>query len=324
MKIYITRIIPDKGIALLKERGFEVVVNPEDRVLSRAELIEALKADRYDGVLCLLTDKIDSEVFEAAGPQCKIFANYAVGFDNINLDDAEKHNVVVSNTPGVLSNAVAEHTFALMFAVARRVAESDRFIRKGSFEGWAPMMLLGNEIMGKTLGIIGLGAIGSRVGHSAAKGFDMKVIYHDMKRSEMFEQDCGGSFRENVDDIFKEADFVSMHVPLLPSTQHMVSEARLRMMKKTAYLINTARGPVVDEAALVKVLQEGVIAGAGLDVFEHEPQFAPGLTDLANVVLTPHTASATIETRDAMSELAAKNIIECLEGRTPPTQVVKK
>lgn len=324
MKIYITRIIPDKGIALLKERGFEVVVNPEDRVLSREELVAALKADRYDGVLCLLTDKIDSEVFEAAGPQCKIFANYAVGFDNINLEDAKKHNVLVSNTPGVLSNAVAEHTFALMFAVARRVAESDRFIRKGSFEGWAPMMLLGNEIMGKTLGIIGLGAIGSRVGHSAAAGFDMKVIYHDVKRSEGFETDCGGSFRENVDDVFKEADFVSIHVPLLPSTQHMVSDARLRMMKKTAYLINTARGPVVDEVALVKVLQEGAIAGAGLDVFEHEPQFAPGLTDLANVVLTPHTASATVETRDAMSELAAKNIVECLEGRTPPTLVVMK
>lgn len=324
MKIYITRIIPDKGIALLKSKGYEVVINPEDRVLSKAELIEVLKADRYDAVLCLLTDKIDSEVMDAAGTQCKIFANYAVGFDNINLEDAKNHNVMVSNTPGVLSNAVAEHTFALMFAVARRVAESDRFIRAGSFEGWAPMMLLGNEIMGRTLGIIGLGAIGSRVGHSAAKGFDMKVIYHDVKRSSDFEQDCGGMYRENIDDVFKEADFVSMHVPLLPTTQHLVNEARLRIMKKTAYLINTARGPVVDEAALVKVLQEGVIAGAGLDVFEHEPQLTPGLTVLPNVVLTPHTASATVETRDAMAELAAKNVIECLEGRMPPNMVVAK
>jgi lactate dehydrogenase-like 2-hydroxyacid dehydrogenase len=183
---------------------------------------------------------------------------------------------------------------------------------------------LGNEIMGKTLGIIGLGGIGSRVGHSAAKGFDMKVIYHDIKRSEAFEADCGGVYRDNVDDVFKEADFVSLHVPLLPSTRHLANDARLRMMKKTAYLINTSRGLVVDEAALVKVLQEGVIAGAGLDVFEHEPQFSPGLTDLSNVVLTPHAASATVETRDAMADLAAKNIIEALEGRTPPTLVVMK
>jgi len=311
-------MIPDKGIALLKGKGWDVIINPQDRVLSKAELIEALKADRYDAVLCLLTDKIDDEIFEAAGPQCRIFANYAVGFDNIDLEFAKQRNVMVTNTPGVLTDAVAEHAIALMFAVARRIAESDRFVRAGSFEGWAPMMLLGNNIIGKTVGIIGLGGIGSRVGHMVVKGFDMKVIYHDIKRSETFEADCGGSYRADVDDIFKEADFISLHVPLLPATRHLVNEERLRMMKKTAYLINTARGPVVDEGCLVKVLQEGVIAGAGLDVFEHEPQIAPGLADLANVVLTPHTASATIEVREAMSELAAKNIIEALEGRMPP------
>ncbi|MBM3261794.1 D-glycerate dehydrogenase [Candidatus Kaiserbacteria bacterium] len=324
MKVYITRIIPEKGINLLKEQGFEVVVNPEDRILSRAELIAALQANRYDAVLCLLTDKIDAEVMDAVGPQCKIFANYAVGFDNIDLAAAAAHTMLVSNTPGVLSNAVAEHTFALMFAVARRVVESDHFIRAGTFEGWAPMMLLGNEVTGKTLGIVGLGAIGSRVGHIAAAGFGMKVIYHDVKRSEAFETDCGGVYHESVDDVFKEADFVSLHVPLVPATEHLANDARLRMMKKTAYLINTARGPVVDEVALVKVLQEGVIAGAGLDVFEHEPQCAPGLTDLSTVVLTPHTASATVETRDAMVELAAKNIIEALAGRMPPTLVAAK
>jgi len=317
-------MIPDKGINLLKGKGYEVVINPEDRVLSKTELIGALQADQYDAVLCLLTDKIDEEIFAAAGPQCKIFANYAVGFDNIDLEAAKTHGLAVTNTPGVLTNTVAEHTIALMLAVARRIAESDRFVRQGSYEGWAPMMLLGNDITGKTLGIIGLGGIGSRVAHSAAKGFDMKVIYHDMKRSEAFEQECGAIYRENVDDIFKEADFVSLHVPLLPTTQHLVSDARLRMMKKTAYIVNTSRGPVVDEAALVKVLQEGVIAGAGLDVFEHEPQFSPGLTDLSNVVLTPHTASATVETREAMADLAAKNIIEVLEGRTPPNLVVSK
>ena len=300
------------------------MINPQDRALSRSELVAALTADRYDAVICLLTDKIDSEVMDAAGPQCKIFANYAVGFDNIDLEATKARGIMVTNTSGVLSNAVAEHTFALMFAVPRRIVESDRFIRAGSFEGWAPMMLLGNEIMGRTLGIVGLGGIGLRVGHGAAKGFDMKVIYHDIKRSEDFERDCGGIYRDNVDDVFKEADFVSLHVPLLPATQHLANDARLRMMKKTAYLINTSRGAVVDEVALVKVLQEGVIAGAGLDVFEHEPQFSPGLTDLANVVLTPHTASATVETREAMSELAARNIIECLEGRMPPNLVAAK
>lgn len=324
MKIYITRIIPDKGIALLKSKGYEVVVNPEDRVLSKVELIAALTADRYDAVLCLLTDKIDEEVCMAAGPQCKIFANYAVGFDNIDLEVAKRHGVMVSNTPGVLTNTVAEHTIALMLAVSRRIVESNRFVRSGLYKGWAPMMLMGNDLAGKTVGVVGLGAIGSRVAHTLAKGFDMKVIYHDIQRSEAFETECGASFRENVDDIFKEADYLSLHVPLLPTTQHLVNDARLRMMKKTAYLVNTSRGPVIDEAALVKVLQEGVIAGAGLDVFEHEPQFAPGLTELANVVLTPHTASATVETREAMSEIAAKNIIECLEGRTPPNTVVMK
>lgn len=321
MTVFVTRMIPEKGIALLKECGFDVIVNPEDRSLSKPELIDTLKAHAPDAVLCLLTDKIDEEVLAAAGPKCKIFANCAVGFDNIDLAAAAKRGVMVTNTPGVLTNAVAEHTIALMLAVARRIAESDAFVRAGSFQGWAPMLLIGTELAGKTIGVIGLGSIGSKVAHMATKGFDMKVIYTDVKRSETFEQECGAVFREQADDVFKEADVVSLHVPLLPSTRHLVSEERLRMMKKTAYLVNTARGPVVDETALVKVLQEGAIAGAALDVFEHEPQLTPGLTELPNVVLTPHTASATEETRTAMAELAARNIIETLEGRTPPNVV---
>ncbi len=321
MKVFVTRNIPDHGIQLLQQAGYEVVVNPDDRVLSKEELVAALSADRYDAVLCLLTDKIDKAVFDAAGPQCKIFANYAVGFDNIDLKAAAERNLMITNTPGVLTDSVAEHAFALILAIAHRVAESDRFTKAGNYHGWAPMLMLGSDISRKVLGIVGLGRIGSRVAHHASRGFDMRVLYYDVKRNEPFEQEVAAEYRENVDDIFKEADYISVHVPLLPTTQHLVNAERLAMMKPNAYIVNTSRGPIVDEAALTDALKRNVIRGAALDVFEHEPALAPGLADLDNVILTPHTASATEDTRQAMSELAAKNIIDALAGNTPPNLV---
>ena len=321
MKIFITRNIPSQGIEMLKAKGYDVFVSPHDRVLAREELIASLQADHYDAVLCLLTDKIDGDVLDAAGKQCKVFVNYAVGFDNIDMKAAQERGVMITNTPGVLTNTVAEHAFALILASAHRIAEADRFTRAGKYTGWAPMMLLGHDVSGKTLGIVGLGRIGSCVAHHAVAGFEMKVLYYDVKRNEEFEKEFHAEFRESADDIFREADFVSIHVPLLPTTKHMVNARLLSLMKKTAYIINTSRGPIVDEAALVEALRNNVIAGAALDVYENEPTLAPGLAELENVILTPHIASATEETRQAMSVLAAQNIVEALEGRTPPNVV---
>lgn len=307
---------------MLKDKGHEVFVNPENRVLNKRELIDSLRRESYGAVLCLLTDKIDTEVLDAAKESgVKIFANYAVGLDNIDVKAAGERGIMVTNTPEVLTDTVAEHTFALMLAIAHRVAEADRFTRAGKFDGWAPELFLGTDVSKKILGIIGLGRIGSRVAYHARKGFDMRVIYYDIRRSEEFEKEYGAEYRQDIDGVFREADFISIHVPLLPSTRHLVDARRLRLMKKTAYLVNTSRGPVVDEQALVEVLKEGAIRGAALDVFENEPMLVSGLAELENTVLTPHIASATEETRQTMSELAARNIIEALEGRVPPNLV---
>ena len=321
MKIFITRVIPSLGIEMLEAEGYEVIINLEDRVLSKEELIIALTGSGFDAVLCLLTDKIDAEVLFAAGPQCKIFANYAVGIDNIDMKAAAEKNIIVTNTPGVLTDSVAEHAFALVLSIAHRIPESDRFTRAGNYHGWEPILLLGSDVSKKTLGIVGLGRIGLRVAHHALRGFDMRVLYYDVKRNEEFEREFQAEFRASADDIFREADFISIHVPLLPTTRHLVNAERLALMKKTAYLINTSRGPIVDEAALVEALKNNIIKGAALDVFENEPALAPGLTALENVVLTPHTASATEETRQAMSRVAAENIIAALEGKEPPNRV---
>jgi len=322
MRVFVTRKIPGRGLEMLKAKGYELVVSPHDRVLAKDELIEFLKRDAYDAVLCLLTDNIDGEVFDAANASgVKIFANYAVGFDNIDVKAARERGIIVTNTPDVLTETVAEHTFALMLAIAHRIAESDRFSRAGKYRGWEPELLLGTDVSHKVLGIVGLGRIGSRVAHHAARGFDMRILYYDLKRNEAFEKEFDAGYRGNADDIFREADFISIHVPLLPATRHFVNAERLKLMKSTAYLINTSRGPIVDEAALRDALAPGAIRGAAIDVWEREPELAPGLADLENVILTPHTASATEETRQKMGEVAAKNIIEVLEGRRPPNLV---
>lgn len=321
--VYITRRIPEAAIKNLADKGHEVDVSEKDGVLKKEELIKALRKKPYDAVLCLLTDKIDDEVLGAA-PQAKIFANYAVGFDNIDVDAAKKRGIIVSNTPEVLTNTVAEHTFALMLAIAHRVVEADKFTRAGKYKGWEPMLLLGNDLSEKTIGVVGLGRIGSRVAYHAVKGFNATVVYHDIKRNEDFEKEFGAEYKEKLGELLKVSDFVSIHVPLLPATRHLINKERLEMMKKSAYLVNTSRGAVIDEQALVEALRGKTISGAALDVFENEPDLAAGLADLENVIVTPHIASGTKETRSAMSRRAAQNIIAVLEGREAPDAVFKK
>lgn len=317
-KVFVCRPIPEIGINILKEKRFEVEVNRENRVLSKEELKEKVRG--VDAILSLLTDKIDGEAMDAAGPQLKIVANMAVGFDNIDVQAAKTRNIMVTNTPGVLTEAVAEHTFALLLACARHIAESDRYTREGKFKQWEPLGFLGPQLTGKTIGIVGLGRIGSVVAQIAKKGFGMKVVYYDVKPNIDFEKEFEAQLL-SIEDLLKNSDFVSIHVPLLPQTRHFINEERLKMMKKEAILINTSRGPVVDEKALVEALKNGEIAAAGLDVYEFEPKLSSGLAELPNVVLTPHTASATYEARNAMSRMAAENIIAALSGQTPPNLV---
>ena len=258
---------------------------------------------------------------DVAKPTLKIIANYAVGFDNIDVNAAKERGLYVTNTPEVLTNTVAEHTFALLLAIGRRIVEADKFTRAGKYKFLGPELLLGTDVFGKTLGVIGLGRIGSRVAHHAVKGFGMKVVYTGPKPNADFEKKYSATYVASVDELLPQCDFVSIHAPLLPETKHLINAERLAKMKPTAYLINTARGPIVDETALADALVKGTIRGAAIDVFENEPTITPALLTLENVILTPHIASATEETRQAMSKLAAENINEALEGRTPPNLV---
>ncbi len=318
MKVFVTRKIPQVGLDLLKAKHIEVEVSTLERPLTREELMEKIKG--FDGILSQLVDKIDGEVMEAAGKQLKVIANYAVGYDNLKVQDAHERDIILTNTPDVLTDAVADHAMALMLAVARRVVESDRFSRAGKYDGWQPFLLLGQDVFGKTLGIVGMGRIGGALARRAAKGFGMKVLYHDQKSNADLDTEIG-SQNVSMEVLLKTSDFVSLHVPLLPETKHLISTPQFEMMKKTAVLVNTARGPVVDEQALLNALKNNDIFGAGIDVWENEPKLTPGLTDLENIVLTPHTASATIEARDNMSKVAAENIIAALSGQTPPNQI---
>ncbi len=318
-KIFVTRQIPEKGINLLREKDWEVSIGPEGAI-SREELLEGVKG--VDAILSVLTEKIDSEVMEAAGEQLKIVANYAVGYNNIDIKEANKRDIMVSNTPGVLTDAVADHSVALLLAVAEKVVEADRYTRAGKYKVWGPKLLLGADIKGRILGVVGLGRIGFAVAERMKNGFGMKVVYYDIKRNEELEKEHGLEYRE-LDDLFKEADFISLHTALTDETRHLVNAERMAKMKSSAYLINTSRGPVIDEKALVEALEEKKIAGAALDVFENEPELTHGLADLENTVLTPHFASATKETRDKMSEMAANNIIAALSRETPPNLVKK-
>jgi glyoxylate reductase len=315
-RIYVTRKIPSAGIDLLRSAGFEVDISEKDGVLTKDELIAALRAQQYDGILSLLTDTIDAAVLEAA-PNAKIVSNYAVGYNNIDVKAAAARGVAVTNTPGVLTDTVVEYTLALMLAVAKRIPEADRFARAGKYEGWEPELFLGLDLKDKTLGILGAGRIGAEVAVRAQKGFGMKVAYYDVKQNGALEKEISCTYCSDIDEVLRQADVVSVHVPLLDSTHHLLNAERLSSMKQTAILINTSRGPVIDEAALVAALKDGTIRAAGIDVFENEPAFAPGLAELQNVVITPHIASASERTRAKMSEMAAQSIIDLFAGKTP-------
>ncbi len=314
-KVFVTRQIHPAGISMLRE-CCEVRVYPKDQIMPRKELFKAVKW--CDALLCLLTDKIDKEIIDA-NPTLKIIANYAVGYDNIDVKYASLKKIPVTNTPGALEHAVAEHTFALLMAVSRRIPESDGFVRAGKYKRWEPMLFVGAELQGKTLGVVGLGRIGAGVAQRA-KAMMMSIIYYDVKRNEQFEKDFNAGYA-NLSVLLKTADFISLHVPLLPSTRHLIGRKELQMMKKTAYLVNTSRGAVIDEKELVRALKRKQIAGAALDVYEFEPKLAPGLAKLKNVVLTPHIASATVEARSAMSRVAAQNILAVLGGKKAPNAV---
>ena len=319
-KVYVTRELPETGLRVIKER-FDTEVWPEYAPPPKSVIIE--KASKVDALTTLLSDKIDAEVFEAA-PNLKIVAQLAVGFDNIDVKEATKRGVYVTNTPGVLTETTADFAWALLMAAARRVVEADKYVRTGKWRvGWHPMMFQGRDVYGATLGIVGLGRIGSSIA-KRAKGFDMRVLYHDVVRRQDLEKDLGIEYTE-IDALLQEADFVTLNVPLLKETQHLMDEKRLKLMKKTAILINNARGPVVDEKALYKALKEGWIAGAGLDVFEQEPMSTGNpLLALDNVVVAPHISSSSFETRSKMAEMVAENLITFFEGKAPPNLVNKE
>ncbi len=320
MKIYITQTIPSIAEEMLVKAGYEVDVNRENKILSQEELLTALSKKPYDAVLPLLTNQINASVFDAV-PTAKIFANYAVGYNNIDVAEATKRGITITNTPGALTDSVAEHTVGLILSLSLRIVESDSYLCAGKYKGWEPLGFLGIDLKGKTVGVLGAGRIGYRVAEILKKGFGMNVVYYDVKKNDPFEKELGATFCDTPEGVLKIADVVTVHVPLLDSTKHLINAQRLTMMKPSAYLINTSRGPVVDEAALVTALQNHIIAGAGLDVFENEPQLAPGLAQLSNVVITPHIASATKVARDEMAVLAAQNIIDFFGGKVPANKV---
>ena len=316
-KVYVTRELSERGLKIIKE-NFDAEVWPEYAPPPKKVIIE--KAKNVDALVTLLSDKIDAEVFEAA-PNLKIVAQMAVGFDNIDVQEATKRSIYVTNTPEVLTETTADFAWALLMTVARRVAEADKYVRAGQWKvAWHPSMMLGRDVHGATIGIVGAGRIGYALA-KRAKGFDMKILYYDVIPRPEMEKELGAK-PVNLDELLKESDFVSIHVSLMKETQHLINAEKLRLMKRTAYLINNARGPIVDEKALYRALKEGRIAGAGLDVFEQEPTPVDNpLLKLDNVVVAPHISSASQETRSRMAEIAAENLVAFFEGRKPPNLV---
>jgi glyoxylate reductase len=313
-KVFITGQIEENGIELLRKKGFKVDIVEKECVMD-AQLREIFSA--YDAVVTMVCDKIDEDLIShASSGKLKIIANYGVGFDNIDVLAAKRKGIVVANTPGVAGESVAEHSFALILACSKHLIEADRFVRQGHYHRFDPKAFLSPQLWGKTIGIIGLGRIGTYVGHIAFGGFKMKILYSDIARSEDFEMLTEAKYVP-MNALLKEADFVSLHAPLTPQTKHMIGREQFKMMKKEAVFVNTARGAIVDEQALIWALKEKVIAAAGLDVYENEAQISAELRALSNVVLTPHTASATTETREEMSRIAAQNIIDVFSGKTP-------
>jgi len=318
MKVFVTRKIPEPGLELLRKKH-EIEVFPYDRIPRKEEIIKGLKGK--EGLLCLLTDPIDREIINSE-PKLKMIANYAVGFDNIDIKAANKKKIPVSNTPGVLTDATAEMAWALLFSCARRIVEADKFTRKGNFNGWGPMLMIGQDLENKTLGIIGAGRIGTAMALKS-QGFNMKVLYYSRNKNQELENKLNAE-KVNLEKLLEKSDFISIHVPLTDKTKHMIGKRELKKMKKTAVLVNTARGPVFDEEALVKALKEKWIFAAGLDVYENEPNINKGLFELDNVILQPHSASATVASRTKMAVIAAENMIAGLAGEIPLNCVNKE
>ncbi len=316
--IFISRMIPQAGIEILKNAGLNVEINEEDRVLTKEELREGCRGK--DGLLCLLTDTIDREFIGQMG-QLKGIATMAVGYNNIDVAAAAEKGIPVTNTPGVLTDATADLAWALLMATARRLPEAERYLRAGEFKNWGPMLFLGGDLRGRTLGIVGAGRIGTAVG-LLSPGFGMNIVYTDPAENPILDE--LGARRVELNSLLQEADYITLHVPLTGDTKRLIGRRELKLMKDTAYLVNTSRGPVVDEEALVEALQSGTIAGAGLDVFEKEPHIHPALLSLPNAVLLPHIGSATIETRTKMALMAAGNLVAMMNGEIPENLVSQK
>lgn len=322
-KILITRPIPEVGIQLLKKHGFEIDINDQENPPTKEELLKVITQKPYDAVVSLLTDTIDVNIFDNA-PTVKLYANYATGFDNIDVYSANERGIVVTNAPTDESvESVAEHTIALMFILSRRIIEADIFMREGKYSGWSPTNFIGVDLRGKVIGLVGTGRIGERVAQYAY-AFGMKVAYTDVVQNKKIEDELNAQYFSSLDELLKTADVVSLHVPLLKSTKHLINEARLSIMKPTSILINTSRGPVIDEKALEIALKDKKIMGAGLDVFEFEPHISENMKQLPNVVLTPHIASASKEARNQMAEVVAQNVIEFFEGKIPTNHIISK
>jgi glyoxylate reductase len=312
-RIFVTRRIPQEGLEILK-RCCQVEVSDYDGVIPRSLLLEKVKDT--DGLLVLLTDMIDKKVIVAAGKKLRVISNYAVGYNNIDVVEATKRGIMVTNTPGVLTETTADLAWALLMCIGRRIVEGDKLVRAGKFRGWEPMLLLGTDIHESTLGLIGFGRIGQAMARRA-KGFNLKVIYYDREPvPPIIEKELGASY-VSFDELLRKSDFISVHVPLTEETFHLIGQEEFSMMKKESYLINTARGPIIDEKALVKALKGGVIRGAALDVFENEPAIEQELMNLNNVVIVPHIGSASYRTRTKMAIMAAKNLISALKGERP-------
>lgn len=316
-KILVTSKLPGDAADLLRA-GHKVDLYEGPLPLPRVQLLEKIRD--AEGLLCLLSEPIDAEVLDAA-PKLKVIANYAVGTNNIDLKLAKSRGIRVCNTPDVLTETTAELAFALTLAACRRIVEGDAFVREGKFTGWEPELLLGRDVHGATVGVVGMGRIGQAYARRA-KACGASILYYNRTRLPGEIETPLGAERVELGELLAESDFVSLHCPLTPETTHLISSERLARMKPTAYLINTARGPVVDEAALVAALQNGKLAGAGLDVFEREPQLAEGLATLPNVVLAPHTGSASIKTRTRMAQMCARDILAVLSGNEPANPVV--
>lgn len=316
MKIFITRKIPGIAESLLNKNGFDVTSFKKDKPISKQELLKSVKG--IDALISLLTDKIDKDIIDSM-PGCKVIANYAVGYNNIDVNYAKSKGIVVTNTPDILTDATADLAVTLLLAAARRVIEGDNMMRQNKFEGWKPQLLTGVDVRNKTVGILGTGRIGTAFAKRMS-GFDSKILYYNKTNNEQIEKSFGGK-KVSLNVLLKQADFISIHLPLTPDTYHLLNKEKLQMLKSTAVVINTARGEIIDERELIKLLKGRKIFAAGFDVYENEPAVNSELFKLDNVVLLPHVGSATIETRSKMAELAAKNVIAVLKNKKPLTAV---